>query len=94
MSDLRDGDVLRVVEPAAELDEATTYFNLQGVIRVVLTVVIFIVLFEAFQYFVYMPFWRTHRDLGVRGERVPDGEEWDTTGGEGLGFTPQLTREV
>ena len=92
VSDLRDGDVLRVVETVArrrrasrgeitegdasatELDEGDPNALRNAVIRGVLIIVIFIGLFEAFQYFVYMPWWRTivMEDMGIRGERVPD----------------------
>ena len=79
-SDLRDGDVVRVVSPAlpegdaaAEADSAATEHTGPPVwrttLRLVLTVVIFIALQITFQRFIFTPWYRPDM-MPLKGERV------------------------
>ena len=83
-SDLRDGDVVRVVSPAlpesdaaaAEGSAATERIEPDAwrtTLRLVLTLVIFIALQVGFQRFVFTPWYRPDM-LPLRGERVSEDE--------------------
>ena len=74
VDDLRDGDVLRVAEPALTLRQeldAPASDLCRLLIKFVLTLVIFVILFEAFQRLIFVPFWRPDlADVGL----LPDEE--------------------
>ena len=72
VGDLREGDVLRVVLPDLPPEEGAETpdggsSDWRGTVRLLLTLVIFVALFEAFQRWVFLPSFRP--DL-LRGERV------------------------
>ena len=86
VGDLRDGDVLRIVEPAAAPDSETQgshelveepRHSWRSVVQLLLTVVIFVVMEESFQRWVYHPYFRPEPELqGIRGERVSPEDDY------------------
>ena len=76
-ADLRDGDTLRVLgalPPAADGADSGAAPGWRGVVKTVLTAMIFIALFESYQHWVHVPFFRPDLSNYLLGERVPDDE--------------------
>lgn len=78
VGDLRDGDALRVVEPALPEDMAGSSENgpprWRKIVRLLLTAFIFVIMFETFQRWVVRPLFRPDLSNSIRGERIPVGE--------------------